>query len=452
MASGKITGYYGFYSITAFIIYDLLGYYCGYYASKDNNDFMIIRTWGILMAAQNGTSFRGADLTDVIFEKAILNGTDFDNSRDKKTTLNKVIWKDVKGLDYANFASDSILINSAVRNLLVTRNGYGKSYVGANLQSANLDEVDLRNADLTRANISGATLREAKLINANLNESIVLNTDFTESDLTGACLEAWNFDSHTNLTNVKCQYVYLLRNEGERYPSSGEFFSGDFTKLFQKVIDTVDLIFHDDIDRQAVVSAIREVKVKYGNFEIKVCSVEEKNGLLIVRVNVPPDLNKEDFHRLTMELYRIKGQLLQANDEISYHRSKPGNIMINSGNNASNIVGGNGDIKGNINKINQLSDISDPNQPNIKELLIQLQTAIEAEPNLSGTDKSDLLEEVQNLAEATHTKEIAKKEKLGRKAKRIFDNMLEKLPDTAKIVEACSKILPVILKVLGVSG
>ncbi len=473
-ASSKNVGSYGFYDITEFIIYDLFGYYCGYHASKGNNNFGIIRTCGIYLSARFGTSFLGANLTSAIFEKAILQSTNFDNSRYGETNLNKINWKGAEGLDHANFASDSILMNSAVRNLLLTRNGYGKSYVGANLQSANLDGVDLENADLTRANISGATLRKAKLINANLNESIFLNTDLTGAHLTGACLEAWNFDSHTNLTDVKCLYIYLLRKQGECYPSSGKFGSGDFTKLFQKVRDTVDLIFRDGVDSKALELAIREVEVKYGNVQLKVHSFENKDGLLVVRVSIPASLYeyKTDIHHsLMIEVCRLSTELKAKNEELHYHRTKsfspttinhynkPMNNINNIDSSRSveitgNITGSNinlGEISGNVtNTINQLPDISDPSQPNIKELLTQLQAAIEAETTLTEDNKSDLLEEVKNLAEATQTKETAKKEKLGRKAKIIFYNMLEKLPDTAKVVEACSKLLPLILKVLGV--
>jgi hypothetical protein len=64
-------------------------------------------------------------------------------------------------------------------------------------------------------------------------------------------------------------------------------------------------------------------------------------------------------------------------------------------------------------------------------------------------DKADLLEQVQHLAEAKQTAEPAQKEGLVRKAKKMFEVTLQSLPDTAKIAEACSKLLPLILKALG---
>jgi hypothetical protein len=85
----------------------------------------------------------------------------------------------------------------------------------------------------------------------------------------------------------------------------------------------------------------------------------------------------------------------------------------------------------------------------LKELLTQLQAAITAEPSLPEADKADLLEQVQNLATAKQTTEPAQKEGLVRKAKKMFEATLQGLPDTAKIAEACSKLLPLILKALG---
>ncbi|NJO39318.1 MAG: hypothetical protein HC769_00070 [Cyanobacteria bacterium CRU_2_1] len=97
----------------------------------------------------------------------------------------------------------------------------------------------------------------------------------------------------------------------------------------------------------------------------------------------------------------------------------------------------------------QLPDRPDPAQPNLKDLLRELQAAIDSDPDLPDTDKADLLEQVQNLAEAKQTEEPAKKEGLVRKAKKMFEVTLQSLPATAQIVESCGKLLPLILKALG---
>ncbi len=57
-----------------------------------------------------------------------------------------------------------------------------------------------------------------------------------------------------------------------------------------------------------------------------------------------------------------------------------------------------GEISGNVtNTIKQLPDNSEPKKPGIKELLSQLQTAIETENNLSEEDKKEVLEEIKTF-------------------------------------------------------
>lgn len=80
--------------------------------------------------------------------------------------------------------------------------------------------------------------------------------------MTGTCLEAWNIDSTTELSGAICKYVYLLNNQRERRPSSGEFQPGEFTKLFEEVLDTVDLIFRNRIDWKAFAYSFNQLQVE----------------------------------------------------------------------------------------------------------------------------------------------------------------------------------------------
>jgi hypothetical protein len=119
---------------------------------------------------------------------------------------------------------------------------------------------------------------------------------------------------------------------------------------------------------------------------------------------------------------------------------------------ATNAVVNLRDISGTVtNAIKQLPESSDPDQPDLKQLLMQLKEAIAVDADLPDIDKADLLEQVQLLVEAKQTEEPAKKEGLARKAKKMFEATLKSLPDTAKIVESCNKLLPLILKALGLS-
>ncbi len=107
-------------------------------------------------------------------------------------------------------------------------------------------------------------------------------------------------------------------------------------------------------------------------------------------------------------------------------------------------------ISGDVtNSINQLSPgNSTSEQPSLRELLLQLQNVVEESKELAIEDKTDLLEQVKVLAEAKKISEPSQREGLIRKAKKIFDATIDSLPKTAVTFEACSKLLPLILKAL----
>ena len=84
-----------------------------------------------------------------------------------------------------------------------------------------------------------------------------------------------------------------------------------------------------------------------------------------------------------------------------------------------------GKISGDVaNTINQLPPDPASDQLDIKELLSQLQAAIEEDADLRTEDKADLLEQVKALAEAKQTPNQQEKKGLARKAKKMFDATL----------------------------
>ena len=482
-------------SIIAMILTGLVLYVTVCISMKDKK-FIWISDLLKAFAGSGGTTFCGADLTDANFSSAILKNTNFNSAEYDETILMRVRWQNVQGLDSSQLGNSN-LANSAIRNLLVTHNGCQKTYVNANLQSANLNGVNLNEANLQGAILSDATLHHAELRNANLTEVQALRTNFSDAYLTGACLEAWNIDHTTNLQNVDCQYVYLLQNQQERRPSSGDFAPGEFTKLFQEALSTVDLIFQNGVDWRAFVTAFQQVQVKNEDTLLEIQSIENKgDGVVVVRVSVPSDTSKEKIHSEFNQQYdpalkaleaRYQAELQAKDGEITRYREDSANMWeviklqakkpiyvqaiaqaktMNDSTDQSQIfnVGGDfnidatnavvnlRDISGTVtNAIKQLPESSDPDQPDLKQLLMQLKEAIAVDADLPDIDKADLLEQVQLLAEAKQTEEPAKKEGLARKAKKMFGATLKSLPDTAKIVESCNKPLPLILKALGLS-
>ena len=108
-----------------------------------------------------------------------------------------------------------------------------------------------------------------------------------------------------------------------------------------------------------------------------------------------------------------------------------------------------GDISGNVtNTINQLPETT-IDQPGIKELLTQLQAAIASDSELLEKGKTNALEQVKTLAEVGQNPEQSEKKSLGEKAMTFLKGTIANLPDTAKLAEASSKLLPLIAKALG---
>ena len=102
-----------------------------------------------------------------------------------------------------------------------------------------------------------------------------------------------------------------------------------------------------------------------------------------------------------------------------------------------------GDISGTVaNTINQLSDSAKPDEPGIKELLTELQTAIESETNLSDKSKAVALKQVKALAEVGKNPQESTMQEAGETAMTILKGILAGLPSAATLVEACSKLLP----------
>jgi len=108
-----------------------------------------------------------------------------------------------------------------------------------------------------------------------------------------------------------------------------------------------------------------------------------------------------------------------------------------------------GAISGSVtNTINQLPASPDPENPGIKELLAQLQAAIEAESELPDEDKAEALEQVKTLAEAGQKPEDNVLQKAAKTSMKILKGTVASLPDAAKLAESCVKLLPAIAALL----
>jgi uncharacterized protein YjbI with pentapeptide repeats len=491
-----------------------LGAYIAWRALAGDEKHALIRSIAIVFAATGGTSFRHADLTDANFTEATLKSTDF-----RTAYLTRTCFRKTEKLDRAR-VGNSILADTRVRELLITGNGYKKSYFGANFQGANLTGVNLNEANLKQANLSEATLHQANLEFANLTETQSLATDFTEAYFTGACLEAWNIDPNTKLDRVNCRFVYLLEypkpgtDDRERRPHhiSKCFEPGDFEKLYKKIIETVQILIKDGLNPEAFTAAFQKLMQEFPDITPEsIQGVEKKENDVLLTLKVPEGTDKGKVEQIWDEVYqaRLEAQMrteqLKSKDEIIAIQKQHNDVLedlvkagytknlnlnelvklltrppvnvkfINEVKSTSEskamsdqidksrkieITGGTvtasgagalslGDISGTVaNTINQLSDSAKPDEPGIKELLTELQTAIEAETDLSDDDKAEALEQVKTLAEVGKNPQESTMPKAGKKAMTMLKGILAGLPTTATLLEACSKLLPMIANLL----
>lgn len=123
-----------------------------------------------------------------------------------------------------------------------------------------------------------AILENTILERANLTKIRALRTQFRQANLTAACLEFWNIDSTTQLEDVACDHVYLLNGQQERRPNSCGFAPGEFTKLFQAVLDT----------------------------DLAIQSIENKgDGVVAFKVQASAEADKAKIHAEFSEIYPV---------------------------------------------------------------------------------------------------------------------------------------------------
>lgn len=212
----------------------------------------------------------------------------------------------------------------------------GANLSGANLTGANLSGAYLRGTNLKGANLKGANLSLANLSLANLRRAKALDANFHKAILTGVCLEDWHINSVTNIDEVVCEYVYLQAEQKERSPHQGNFAPGEFAKLFQKPLDTVELVFYNGIDWQAFFTSFQKLQIEGGGSELYIQALENKNnGSFVIRISIPPDANKvvmENYLKREYE-YELKAidkeyryQLQVSYEQIATYRLQSANL------------------------------------------------------------------------------------------------------------------------------
>ncbi|MGB5595407.1 MAG: pentapeptide repeat-containing protein, partial [Crocosphaera sp.] len=440
-----------------------------------------IPTAAVAFAATGGTTFYNANLTDANFSKARLKSTDF-----REATLTRTCFKQAEKLDRIR-PGNTLLSQPHVRDLLITDYGYKKSYINANLQGANLDGANLNEANLKQCNLNDASLRDTNLEWATLSQVSAINANFTHCNLTGACIEAWNIDHTTIFDEVDCQYLFLLEKPGkngtrERRPHDPDkmFQPGDFEKLYKKIINTVQLLLKNGINPEAFKTAFDKIveenpDIGYDSIQ----GIEKKGDDVLVTVEVSEDADKGNientFHKHyepiieaaknqallesekehNKQITEIAKLLASSNQTNVFNENKAMNHSSDSSQNITNSTLTNStanlrDISGKVStSIQQLPDHIEDGKTSIKQLLSQLQTAIENEDKLDDETKADALDSVNNITEAAKNPEDSNLKKLAKLSKNAILGIVSSLPTATKLVRECNELLPAISQLLG---
>ncbi|MEG4503107.1 pentapeptide repeat-containing protein [Microcoleus sp. F6_B4] len=300
-------------AITLAVALVLLGTHIAKRVLAEDDKYSVIRQLATVIGAIGGTSFRNTQLAHTNFSHATLKNTDF-----RFATIHRTMWHHARFLDWAR-VDETILINPAVRELLVTGNGYQKSYQGMDLRGANLIGADLSYAKMQTADLSQATLEAANLEYAIFTQLQAIGTDFSNAKMTGICgLGTWNIDSTTKLEWVDCKWVYLLESpkpetdDRERRPSGNDNYQpGEFTTFFAEVVNTVDLIFKYGVDWKAFMESFQQVQRKNPGIKLNIQSIENKGNGIVIKLAVPPETDKakinNDFNSFYQEALQVLG-------------------------------------------------------------------------------------------------------------------------------------------------
>jgi uncharacterized protein YjbI with pentapeptide repeats len=456
-------------------------------------------------------NFTQATLKSVDFRKATLTRTcwfqaqNLDRARVEGTYLEDSI---VRQLAITKEGQNQKFNHLNLRELnLKNANLQSASFISTNLSEATLQNANLRGAKLVQTQLYQATLIEACLTGACIeNWGISTDTQLDEIKCEYVYMrlpteddpDPWRKPDKRNETFKEgdfADFIAPIIKTLDLYQTQDV----DMRQVAKR-FKTLDLFHYDGIDPTAAAIAVTHLAENHPEAELEVVALEGRGQEKIrLQAKVASDANRSELYTEYFEKYTeikslsytdIQALLLgikekderiyslekllenaikqpkfyvetyQNQGEFSMSQSK-GNINISgTQGNVSGVAAAGEDlsmtgvamgaISGNVtNTINQLPDSLKPDKPGIKELLTELQSAIEADPNLSDEDKAEALEQVKAIAEAGQKPEDGAMQKMAKNAMKFLKGTIADLPSTVELVQTCGKLLPLITKFFG---
>ena len=377
----------------------------------------------------------------------------------------------------------------------------------ANLQSANLFGAKLAQTQLYQANLTTACLTGACIENWGISTDTKfdgIQCDFVYMRLpTSKDKDPWRKPDNRQETFKQgdfADFVSPIIQTLDLYKTQHV----DPREIAEK-FKTLDLFHHEGIDPTAAAIAITQLAESNPTADLELLALEGKGQekirlQAIVSNNAnSSELYKEYFQRYTeiqslpysdlqamlveikekderinslekllsdaMQQPKFYAQTYQSHGEFNMSKNEEniskGNLNISgargnisgltaTGENSSMTGVAMGAISGVVtNTINQLNNSEEPDKSGIKEILSNLQTAIETDTNLSEEDKVEALEQVKKIAEAGKKPEDGAMQKIAKNALTFLKGLIVDLPSTAEIVKTCVNLVPVIKKFFG---
>lgn len=309
-----------------------------------------IKAASIAFSTIGGTSFRGADLTDADFSHARFKGTDF-----RRSQLIRTCWKNAKSLKLTR-PGNTYLSNPKVQKLLVTGDGEEQSFrgifnlqglylKGANLVKTDFSESDLKNSifegadlsniDLTRTTLFGVSFQNADLSNAKLIQAQLDQSDLSGATMTGAYIGDWNITTLTQISDVRCDYIFMrsassdisgsnLRRKPDDWKKN--FSKGEFVDFIMPIGETLDLYHNETVNPCAAALAFHNILEQYSESRLEIVSIEKRGthrNKILLRAKTSSRTSLSELHSayfkrynhlLTLSLQALQKLIVEENE------------------------------------------------------------------------------------------------------------------------------------------
>jgi uncharacterized protein YjbI with pentapeptide repeats len=377
------------------------------------------------------------------------------------------------------------------------------SFVGADFSEANLRDANLKQAELAKARLYGTDLTNACLTGCYIQDWAISTDTLLEHV---SCTHVY-----MRLPTDDDPEPWRKPDNRSEFFEEGDFadFVVPIIKtldLYQQqhvdprqmapTFKSLDLYHHDGINAAAAVVALKQLGEENPEAQLSVVALEGRRDTKVrVQATIAGDADGaqlysqyfEKYHQLLRlplhEMRVVLGLLIEKDEHIGtlnnllntavqqpkFYIESQGDFIMSQSKGNVNIADVHGSVSGIVaagetqamtgvtignisgvlsSVIHQLPESSNPGNLGVRELLTELQVAIETAPELSIEDKTEALEQVKTLAVAGQNPEDGALKKSAKTAMKILKGTVSSLPTAATLVEACMKLLPAIASLL----